>query len=325
MVVRSLAAVVKGNGARVVDGVRDADELAEVMTRLTRPHRIVPDARGGGLDARADVLASGGLAFTRLRYGGAIVVTPGEVDPDTYLFPLSFAGEARLTYGRATVPVTARDGALIPPYREFRSEIDAAYEQVILAVDRLRVEAAVARLTAGAHDTLDLDATSFAPRRATVRALEAVASSSSADAHEAALAERLGDVALESLLLGIPQFEAYLPRHRDAGSARVRAAMQFMLDHLAEPLTVARIAESAHVSPRALQAAFRAEVDASPTEWLRDRRLDRARQLLTSSGADLTIAEIAASCGFAHLGEFAARFRDRFGVLPSHARSSRIR
>jgi AraC-like DNA-binding protein len=52
--------------------------------------------------------------------------------------------------------------------------------------------------------------------------------------------------------------------------------------------------------------------------FLRERRLDRAHvQLAEASAGSLRVTDVALRCGFQHLSEFAARYRERFGCLPS--------
>ena len=78
--------------------------------------------------------------------------------------------------------------------------------------------------------------------------------------------------------------------------------------------TVTDLAAEAGLSVRALQAGFRDTVGTSPTAYLRDSRLDRVHAELLD-GASVTDA--ATRWGFYHLGRFARRYRERFGVVPS--------
>ncbi|NLA08664.1 MAG: AraC family transcriptional regulator [Microbacteriaceae bacterium] len=316
MVARSLAKRVRQSGARVISGVRDADELAELTSDDTRSHRIIPMQRPGVLNASADALVVGGLGFTRMRYGAPVVVIPGDASSSEFLFPLSVGGRGHLRYGGAGVAVGPHDAAIIPPYRAFRSELSESFDQVIVRASQARVEHAVARLTAGEVSTLDVHAQTFAPGAGTMLQLEAVAALGADAGASGTHAARAADVALESVLLSIPTVRQLLPERGSAGSARLRRAMRHMLDHLAEPMTVVGVAESVHVSPRALQASFRDELGTTFTAWLRERRLERAWERLAAD-PHATIAEVAFASGFGHQGEFNAHFRMKFGMLPS--------
>lgn len=66
--------------------------------------------------------------------------------------------------------------------------------------------------------------------------------------------------------------------------------------HLAEPLTVERLAGVAHMSRRTFSRAFQASTGVTPAVWVKRQRLDEARRLLEST--ELSIDQVAAECGF---------------------------
>lgn len=99
--------------------------------------------------------------------------------------------------------------------------------------------------------------------------------------------------------------------------ARVRVAEEIMHARYEEPLTVEVLANEIGVGRRSLQQAFRAARGASPRAVLSAMRLDRARERLLAAAPGATVTEVALDCGFAHLGRFAAAYRDRFGESPA--------
>jgi len=88
---------------------------------------------------------------------------------------------------------------------------------------------------------------------------------------------------------------------------------------LAGTVTVQELASSLNLSAGFLNRAFRASTGITPYTWIAERRLDRARTLLRTSNLDL--AGIAAECGFSSHAHMTARFRQRFGVVPSRFRN----
>ena len=76
----------------------------------------------------------------------------------------------------------------------------------------------------------------------------------------------------------------------------------------------------AGVSVRSLQAQFRHDLGQTPTAYVRNRRLERARADLADAapGSGVTVTDVAARWGFTHFGRFAATYRARFGETPSH-------
>ncbi|WP_426569915.1 helix-turn-helix transcriptional regulator [Streptomyces canus] len=104
----------------------------------------------------------------------------------------------------------------------------------------------------------------------------------------------------------------------DARPATLRRALAYIDDHADEPLTVADIAEAAHVTVRALQYAFRRHMETTPLAHLRRVRLSHAHaDLLAATPQDgTTVADIAARWGFFHPGRFAAQYRRTYGRAP---------
>lgn len=102
----------------------------------------------------------------------------------------------------------------------------------------------------------------------------------------------------------------------DASPATVRRAVAFIESSAASDITVADIAVAAHVTPRALQYAFRRHLATTPMGYLRRVRLDLARQDLLADAEDTTVAGVAARWGFFNAGRFASAYRSVHGENP---------
>ena len=79
--------------------------------------------------------------------------------------------------------------------------------------------------------------------------------------------------------------------------------------------TVADLARIAGTSARSLQYAFHEQYGTTPMRYLRQVRLDRAREDLAQAHG--TVADIAYYWGFTNPGRFARAYRGRFGELPA--------
>ena len=104
-----------------------------------------------------------------------------------------------------------------------------------------------------------------------------------------------------------------------AGRRVVRGALDYIEAHLREKITMADIAGGVHMSIRAIQQGFREELGTTPMLYLRDRRLERAREDLTDAETTdgVTVTDVAERWGFTHLGSFAVLYRKRWGESPS--------
>jgi AraC family transcriptional regulator len=73
-------------------------------------------------------------------------------------------------------------------------------------------------------------------------------------------------------------------------------------------------------SPWHFARAFKAEIGQSPHQYLLQRRIDRARDLLAHSKASLI--DVSMKCGFASQSHMCDVFRERLGVSPSQYRQT---
>ena len=99
--------------------------------------------------------------------------------------------------------------------------------------------------------------------------------------------------------------------------------MTFIRHHIAEPLTVARVAESARCSETTAQRLFARHVGESMQSWIRQVRLREAASLLRTSG--LRVSEVAQLVGYTDPLYFSRAFRRAYGVAPSRFASTVLR
>ncbi|MDM7886685.1 helix-turn-helix transcriptional regulator [Curtobacterium sp. RHCKG23] len=124
----------------------------------------------------------------------------------------------------------------------------------------------------------------------------------------------LAAMAAAGLLTAIPHWPARVdaPRTAHAGLAD---AETFLLDHVAERISVDDVAAAAGMSVRGLQSAFQRIHGTTPMAYLRSVRLLMARQQL-ETGQHAAVADVARSVGITHLGRFSGAYREEFGELP---------
>ncbi|MGE8687470.1 MAG: helix-turn-helix domain-containing protein [Achromobacter sp.] len=102
-----------------------------------------------------------------------------------------------------------------------------------------------------------------------------------------------------------------------------RRVMDYVDAHLAEPLTLDRLAGVAALSTYHFARMFHASFGEPPHAWVRARRLARARSLLETGKSDL--AGIAQASGFGNASHLSRVFRDAIGVTPGQYRGARGR
>lgn len=122
-------------------------------------------------------------------------------------------------------------------------------------------------------------------------------------------------IELLTLLLPPPVETGSAPAPARVLHPAIRAAIDYMSAHLADPLGLPELAAAAHSSPSHLSRLFTAEFGHGPTAHLRSLRLDHAAALLRSGQANVTEASLAA--GYQSLGQFSRAFAERHGSPPS--------
>ncbi len=120
--------------------------------------------------------------------------------------------------------------------------------------------------------------------------------------------------------------------HRDGGQAqfmerpvpppsgtRLSTLLDTIRRRLEESWPIERMAREAHVSVRSIQRHIREATGTAPGEWLRNERLNRARELLEET--TLSIEAIASHTGCGTSTNFRNHFRAAVGLTPATYRS----
>lgn len=104
--------------------------------------------------------------------------------------------------------------------------------------------------------------------------------------------------------------------------ARLRRIRDRIDREYAQPLDVAALAASEHMSAGHLSRQFKAAYGESPYSYLMTRRIERAMALLRRG--DLSVTEVCFAVGCSSLGTFSTRFTELVGVPPSEYRRSAV-
>lgn len=94
----------------------------------------------------------------------------------------------------------------------------------------------------------------------------------------------------------------------------VSRAITWIRDHYDEPLKIADLAESVHLSPSVLHRRFKAATVMSPLQYQKQVRLLEARRLLLSG--ELEAASVAYQVGYESPSQFSREYRRLFGASP---------
>lgn len=86
-------------------------------------------------------------------------------------------------------------------------------------------------------------------------------------------------------------------------------------DNYMNPVSISDLAYLSGRSLSSFKREFQAMYNTSPLQWIRNRRLDKAEELLTHS--NLSVTDICFTTGFENVAHFSKVFKERFGYPPS--------
>ena len=106
--------------------------------------------------------------------------------------------------------------------------------------------------------------------------------------------------------------------HENMQRKRLERSVAEIHNHYTESIAVAELARLEHLSESRFRELFRAAFGVSPGKYIIDLRMTLAVELLTNT--DLTIAEIAESCGYSDVLYFCRLFSHKQGIPPARYR-----
>ena len=304
---------------------RDVDDTRERIGRVFCPHRMDVVGRAPRLDARMHCHRFRSVAVTYVSYGWDVRVTPGELE-QFFAILAPKAGKGTFQGGFERIHADFRTVCVATPTEPLSMRLSADCGSVVVRIERAAVEARLSELIDGAlrepiRFQLGMDVTAGFARSWYTSLCAAVSdldSSSSMLSHPVWI-EQFEQGLITGLLLAQPHNYTSMLNgdDRPVPSRLLGTAVDLMEGHPEWSHTTASLARQVGVSVRALQKAFRDQLDSSPSEYLRGVRLQRVHDELCSAQYDsTTVGEIATKWGLAHHGRFAAVYRDRFGESP---------
>ena len=126
-----------------------------------------------------------------------------------------------------------------------------------------------------------------------------------------------------TLALAAHLFRAYgrvEDRLADRADPRIRRVLDYIEEHLAEPITLDELAAVATMSRYHFAKTFKDHTSLPPHRYVAERRIERAKRLL--EGSNLPAAEIAYQVGYSSQSNFTATFRKLTGVTPARYRTA---
>ena len=279
-----------------------------VSTRVTSVDAFARPARVGGVRI-------GAFSVALAEFGApASIEAVGQGDYAVML--LCLHGSAQLELDGRVIPVLANHGLLGLPCGVVRATFSGDCVRLVVRIESRLIE----RRSLFGTARFELSNPAIEPFLEQVHSVLSSRAMIAAIDNEPSVCGRV-----EALLATLLQ-RACLPEISDSAglpiaSRDVRRAEAYICSNVARNIRLEDIAKAAGVSVRTLQTSFRRDRHVTPMEYLRNLRLDAARERLLAGSS---VAEAALDTGFSHQGRFAHYYRGRFGHSPSATRSGGV-
>lgn len=306
----------------------DVDQTVSVTSRLLGSHRLIV-SDSSAFRASLSRTQLGWISFNRLFYGAELEVRAESMGHDVFLMEVPLSGTSTTSFGSRQVHEDESTGCILAPTAPFTTIWSADCSKLLVTIDRSRAENQLSLLLGRSLPeplAFEMEVMLTAPTCQTMRALIDIiameAEAPSVSPGRAALHASLETAFLSALLLSQPHNYSELVRLPSASTAApwyVRRAEEFIRKNFDQPVTLSQLAATIGVSERTLQIGFRRFRGGSPMAWLRDFRMEQAKQLFETTSGRISVGELARAVGYGDMSKFAQAFRNRFGVTPREA------
>lgn len=304
----------------------DIDEVQSHLCRVLRPHNIHIHRRTDSFSFLHNQARVGNMTLNALSYGNEIAIAGPETE-EAYLLKFTLRGSAEISQGGAPVTTSPDTVYVFNPMQPVRCRLSEDHSQLTLRISKPSMEQHLKNeLSASLSEPLQFMPASYHLDHQ-IPGLRGYVNNlchELMNAQSCYEAPRIARQA-EQLLIGL--MLTYLPHNYSEAYQRVNACPSpyyirrvedYIRAHAQDDITLEDMIAAAGTSARSLQTGFRKYRNMTPLEYLRNYRLDLARDKLRNSGRDGgTVTEIALGLGFTHLSKFAKYYHDRFGETPS--------
>jgi AraC-like DNA-binding protein len=299
---------------------------AHMCRVLGGEHSVSYLSRERRLDFQHRQAKIGGIAVNSLQYGAGVMISDALL-PNCYLLQFTLVGECHFWQGTHDNLLPAGSAAMVNPGLAFKKAWLPGTRQLLVRIDKELVAREFHAWTGGddaggiEFNVRPID--DMAKVGTLVRYVRMVCDDLSCDASYLShplVADRVMSGLVSLLLASVPhnKTRAIEAAGQTTAPFFVRRVEQFIEEHAREAIALADLTGVAGVSTRALQTGFRRFRNTTPMAYLRSIRLELARAGLAKAGRQgASVAAVANTHGFGHLGRFARAYQAQFGELPS--------
>lgn len=306
----------------------DVDESIEIGSRAFYSHTLAPTHAGAPFSFSLQRFQAGDVMIGRLNYGCEVDIEVGGLD-EIYGVNVPQLDPLNASVGSRELVGVPGQAVIVGPVGEMKASGWASGSAALTMVrfDRRVLEAELGRIidepiTAPIQFAYVLNLTTGrgAEWWRVAHTLYTSATEPGGIMSSPILAAQFASVLMSGLLLAAehPYREALERDGSPTPPAAIRRAVEFIDENAHLPITIPDVAAAIGANVRTLQRGFTDHLSTTPVAYLGRVRLENVhRELALGSPETTSVTTVATAWGFFHLGRFAARYRDAYGVSPS--------
>lgn len=301
------------------------DKLREAVSSIYGDHSFDVRRGVGNFYARANHCSLGNVGLSYASYSAGCRSRFPQFDAFTQQFGVS--GVMAATIDGSRVEVTSETSSVISPGSDLTLEYGSDFEQLILRIDRASLMQKLAAITgvtpAGAlafDPAQDFKAEAAASLRRIFLYFVGEFDRAKSTLPRLVLLE-IEQMLMISFLCGNRHNYSHLLEEQPLSVApwQVRRAEEYIKSNWDQPITVEALAIVTGTSARSIFHSFKQSRGYSPMAFVKQIRLQHARDMLNRPSAKTSVTDVAFACGFISLAHFAKDYFNTFGELPSQA------
>jgi AraC-like DNA-binding protein len=308
------------------------DQAHEHIARLVNPHRISVLKEAKKLAVNFSGIREDSINFLLIEYGAEVHVRP-EDSGDYFYVQTTVAGCSAVFKDNRQINVPENNTVVVSPDRPYGMRINSGTKRLVVGIGTNALEQHLAKLCGRALDRplrFHNEPHSLEATRIWFTQIYNLYSLFKINpvSYQNEICRRHHYDATCTLALNLfshNHTEALSTNSVDPSPRRCRAAMEFMRERANQKLTITDVAKHVGLSVRTLQLSFQRYYNMTPTEALRNLRLDAVKATLENSDPSINVTSVLLDHGVSSFGHFAAQFRNRFGVTPGEVQWARRR
>lgn len=301
----------------------DIEETREFISRNFSPHSLEVLSEDKSLRTQIDGVFFNNTALFSGVYSADIRVNP---ESNKYFFTqTTLTGNTEVLQGRQVCQTKKGSTVVVSPSADYQVRLQKGSSRLIVMLEREALERQLSlMLNRNLKDPLlfDLSMKTGEQHAAWTRTLSYLCDqfSLSAQVLDCESFLRHSSNMLMSLLLEIQPHNYSSLLHEDAvdkSPRHVRRAIDYIEEHIQQPISLVDLASEVGVTTRTLQKGFMRFTERTPSEYIRIVRINKIHEALLAANPEQRVTEVLLQYGVSSFGHFSRSYKNKYGCTPS--------